>query len=189
MKTLATFLVAISLFTTAQAQTNLDLPGGYFDTFAGAGPLADDGGILFGINLSGGYQRSKWLGVGGSLGSHLAIDYFASNFGGFSLQYRIRPVERIVVSFDYGYIFRHSHGTDTFVSEYIPEWNPFFKFHAGWKAGSLFTLGLGFVGLPQVRYEECLGFDSTTNTCAPVFINKEIWPTSGVLLTIGLNFN
>lgn len=182
-------LFAILLFTTAQAQDNPNLPGGYFATYTGAGPLADDGGILFGINLSGGYQRSKWLGFGGSLGAHLGIENFSSSFSGFSLQYRIRPVKRLVFSFDYGYIFRHSHSTDASVSEYIAEWNPFFKFHAGWKAGSLFTLGLGFVGLPQVRYKECVSFDSTTNTCAPVFISKEIWPTSGVLFTLGLNFN
>lgn len=184
-------IIPLLLFTLSNAfiaQTNEEPGGSYFSLDAGLGPTIDDGGILFSANLSVGYQWSEWLGTGGSLGGHLGMEYSTSSFSGLSVQYRILPARRMSVAIDYGYIFRHSHTTDAYVSEYIPDWYPFFKVHVGWRIGEKSTLGLRFVGLPEVRYEECIDIDSTTGICSPVYVSKELWPTSGFLLTFGWQF-
>lgn len=173
------------LFFTKTSAQHPNLPGGYFTTYAGAGPLAN-GGLLVGLNLSGGYQLNQWLGVGGSFGAQIGMSYFASSYSGLSLQYRMRPADRLVLSFDYGYILGHQQGFDSCSLDYIPGWYPFYKIHGGWKLGSLFTLGVGVTGLPEVKYEEAFNFNSTTGLCENISVSSYEWTASGVMLTLGL---
>lgn len=185
MKTLTTFLFTVFLFTLAHAQEKRALPGGYFSGYFGAGPLTI-GGFTTGTAIGGGYQWNKWLGVGGSLSAQLgATTSTSSSFSGLSLQYRARPARRLVLSLDYGYIFNHRMSSDVEKLEYIPGWYPFFKIFTGWKVGSVFTLGAGFTGLPQVKHTGCNFIDPAI----PCTTNVEEWRTSGVLFTLGLNFN
>lgn len=189
MKTLTTILLTIFLCISVKGQNNPDFRGTYFSFYVGAGPALDDGAILFGYSLNGGYQWNKFVGVGGSWTGHLSMEYFFAGFNGLSAQYRIKPSEKWSVALDYGYVLTHSHGNDVVYWEYIPDWYPFFKFHIGWKPKEKFTLGLSFTGLPLVNYEECNNYDAPPDNCEPVYIHKYEWIPSGVMLTFGFSLN
>ncbi len=187
MKTLIFLLFCLSIFIKTEAQSYWDMPGGYFSGHVGIGPYEE--GAVVGIWSSGGYQLNKWAGFGAGLTSQLGIDYFASSFTGLSLQYRIRPTARFVGSFDFGYILRHRQGTDSNCDiQYINDWYPFYKIQAGWKLGSLFTLGICASGLPEVKHEIWF-IDDITGACSVIRERTYRWATSGVMLTLGLNLN
>jgi hypothetical protein len=187
MKTTVLIFFFILSFAPAEAQSYLKTPGGYFSGHVGIGPYNE--GLILGTWAGGGYQFNKWAGLGASLTSQVGAGYFSSGFTGLSLQYRVRPTARFAGSFDFGYILRHRQGTDSNCDiRYIPGRYAFYKIQAGWKLGSLFTLGICASGLPEVKHEIWF-LDDITGACSVIRERTYEWTTSGVMLTLGLNLN
>ncbi len=189
MKTLTTLLLSIFLISTIYSQENKHEGNAYVSGYVGGGLLANDGGIIMELGISGGYQWNKYLGIGGSFTGSGSIDYFYAGFNGLSLQYRFKPKSNWSIALDYGYVLGHSQGNDAVYWEYIRDWDPFFKIHLGWEPRDGFTLGLGFVGLPSVEYEECINYDSDPDNCEPIFISEKQWSASGIYLSLGYTWN
>jgi hypothetical protein len=189
MKALITLALTGLLFSAIYGQENQTRATGYFSGYVGGGLLADDGGLILGYGISGGYQWNKYLGMGVGLTGNLGLNYFFSGFNGVSLQYRIKPGQRWNLALDYGFILNHFQGNDVLYWEYIPDWYSFFKIHLGWKPKNGFNIGLGFVGLPKVNYEECNNYDSPPGSCEPINIKTRRWNSSGVFLSLGYNWN
>ena len=193
MKTLLTILLSIFLITSIQSQSKEGVSGFYLSGHFGPGIDPSFQAAYAEFNLSAGWQWNRFLGLGLSLGNYngIGLDY-SVGFSGAALQYRVRPFKKWTIKLDYGYLLKYNYpSADGYtVYEYIPDRYTYFSCHLLWKPKKSFTLGLGFTGLPKVKFKECdYYYVNSIDDCSDWYERTYKWSPAGFMLTLGLSLN